>query len=114
MHGILLCRLGSMIAQVEGAAALVRRSARASTGQLHPKARERLNADSLTAVSRVNARNVALTVATAAARWVAGADGGELGGLEQRLDSSDDQARPERAARRPGGRRRRHLQRHKT
>ena len=32
------------------------------------------------------ARGAALTVGTEAVRWVAGADGGELGDLEQRLD----------------------------
>ena len=34
----------------------------------------------------MNARDAALTIATEAVRWVAGADGGELGDLEQRLD----------------------------
>jgi hypothetical protein len=33
----------------------------------------------------VGARGAALTVGTEAIRWVAGADGGELGDLEQRL-----------------------------
>ena len=33
----------------------------------------------------MNARDAALTIATEAVRWVAGADGGELGDLEQRL-----------------------------
>ena len=33
----------------------------------------------------MNARDAALNVATEAVRWVAGADGGELGELEQRL-----------------------------
>ena len=40
----------------------------------------------LAAASRVYARGAALAVATEAVRWVAGADGGELGELEQRLD----------------------------
>jgi alkylation response protein AidB-like acyl-CoA dehydrogenase len=74
------------MAQVEGAAALVRRATRAADRKLHPKAVRRLDADALAAVSRVNARTVALTVATEAVRWVSGADGGELGELEQRLD----------------------------
>ena len=40
----------------------------------------------LAAASRVYARGAALTIATEAIRLVAGADGGELGGLDQRLD----------------------------
>ncbi len=81
-----LLRLGALIAQAEGAAALARRAQRAATKQLHPKAARGLRANALAAVSRVNARGAALTVATEAVRWVAGADGGELGDFEQRLD----------------------------
>ena len=85
-HQHVLLRLGALIAQVEGAAALARRAQRAAAKQLHPKAARGLRAKPLAAVSRVNARAAALTVATEAVRWVAGADGGELGELEQRLD----------------------------
>src|SRR6266508_4042170 len=81
-----LLRLGALIAQAEGAAALARRAQRAATKQLHPKAVKGLRANALAAASRVNARDAALTVATEAVRWVAGADGGELGDFEQRLD----------------------------
>jgi hypothetical protein len=81
----ILMRLGGLIAQAEGAAALVRRAHRAANKQLHAKSSKRLRPDALAAASRVNARNVALTTATEAIHWVAGADGGELGGLEQRL-----------------------------
>jgi alkylation response protein AidB-like acyl-CoA dehydrogenase len=80
-----LLRLGALMAQAEGAAALARRAQRAATKQLHPKAVRGLRADPLAAVSRVNARGAALTIATEAVRLVAGSDGGELGGLEQGL-----------------------------
>src|ERR1035437_108260 len=80
-----LMRLGALIAQAEGAAAVARRAQRAATKQLSLKAARRLRAEPLAAASRVNARNVALTIATEAVRWVVGADGGELGGLAQRL-----------------------------
>ena len=82
----ILLRLGALIAQAEGAAALARRAQRAAAKQLHPKADRGLRPDALAAASRVNARDAALTVATEAVRLVAGADGGELGDLEQRLD----------------------------
>ena len=85
-HQHILLRLGALIALAEGAGALATRAQRAETKQLHPKASKRLRADALAAASRVNARGAALTIATDGLRWVAGADGGELGGLEQRLD----------------------------
>src|ERR1035437_4390457 len=81
----ILLRLGALMAQAEGAAALVKSAHRAATTQLHPKAVRRLRAAPLAAASRVNARGAALTIATEAVRWVAGADGGDLGGFEQRL-----------------------------
>ena len=79
-------RSAHSIAQAEGAAALVRSAHRAATKQLHPKAVPRLRAPALAAASRVNARGAALTIATEAIRWVAGADGGDLQGFDQRLD----------------------------
>ena len=85
-HQHILLRLGALIAQAEGAAAFTRRAQRAATKQLNPKTARGLRADALAAASRVNARNAALNVATEGVRWVAGADGGELGDLEQRLD----------------------------
>jgi alkylation response protein AidB-like acyl-CoA dehydrogenase len=81
-----LLRLGAIIAQAEGAGALARRAQRAATKQLNPKAAQRLRAQPLAAASRVNARNAALTIATEGLRWVAGSDGGELAGLEQKID----------------------------
>jgi alkylation response protein AidB-like acyl-CoA dehydrogenase len=85
-HQHILMRLGALIAQAEGAAALARRARRAATKQLHEKASQRLKAGALAACSRVNARNVALAIGTEGVRWVASADGGELGDLEQLLD----------------------------
>jgi alkylation response protein AidB-like acyl-CoA dehydrogenase len=80
-----LLRLGAVISQVEGAAALARRAQRAKAKELHPKALRVLKPDALAAVSRVNARTIALSTATEAIRLVAGSDGGEPGDLEQRL-----------------------------
>ncbi|MGE5857098.1 MAG: acyl-CoA dehydrogenase family protein, partial [Solirubrobacterales bacterium] len=84
-HQHVLMRLGALIAQVEGAAALVRRAQRAADKELHEKASRRLRAKALAATSRVSARNAALSVPTEGVRCVAGADG-DLGELEQRLD----------------------------
>jgi alkylation response protein AidB-like acyl-CoA dehydrogenase len=84
-HQHILFRLGALIAQAEGAAALARRAQRAATKQLHAKAVRTLRANALAATSRVCARGAALTVATEGVRLVVGADGGELGDLEQRL-----------------------------
>jgi acyl-CoA dehydrogenase len=78
-------RLGQLVAHVEGSAALARRAHRAANKQLHEKANKRFKPKPLAAASRVNARNAALMVATEGVRWVASANGGELGDLEQRL-----------------------------
>ncbi len=82
----ILLQLGALIARAEGAEALTRRAHRAAAKQLHVKASRRLRADALAAAARVNARNAAMAIATDAVRWVAGADGGDLGDLEQRLN----------------------------
>jgi alkylation response protein AidB-like acyl-CoA dehydrogenase len=87
-HQHILLRLGAFIAQAEGAAALARRAQRAAAKQLPPKAARGLRAEALAAVSRVYARDAALTIATEAVRWVAGADGGEVGEFAQRLDQA--------------------------
>ncbi len=84
-HQHILLRLGALVAQTEGAAALARRAQRAADKELDPKASRRLRAGALAAASRVYARGAALAVATEAVRWVAGADG-DLAALEQRLD----------------------------
>ncbi len=73
----MLLRLGRLAALVEGSAALVRRAAAAAEGKLAEKGSRRFSADALAAISRVNARDVALTVGTEAVRWVAGAGDGE-------------------------------------
>ena len=87
-HQHILFRLGALIAQAEGAEALARRAAQAAAKQLPEKASKRLRPDALAAAARVNARNTAMTMATEAVRLVAGADGGELGDLEQRLGTA--------------------------
>jgi alkylation response protein AidB-like acyl-CoA dehydrogenase len=84
-HQHILLRLGALIAQAEGAAALARRAHRAAAKQLHPKASKGLRAKALAPAARVYARGAAMTIATEAIRLVAGADGGEAGDLEQRL-----------------------------
>ena len=105
----MLLRLGELIAQAEGAAALARRAQRAAVKQLNPKAARGLRADALAAVSRVFARE-------------RGADrrdrGHPLGGGRRRRRAGRPRAaprprghppRPGRAARRHAGRRRRDL-----
>ena len=84
-HQHILLRLGALISQAEGAAAFARRAHGAAARQLHPKAAKSLRAKALAPAARVYARGAALTVATEAVRLVAGADGGEVGDLAQRL-----------------------------
>jgi hypothetical protein len=60
---------------------LARRAARAADGALGEKASRRFGAGPLAAISRANARDVALTIGTDAVRWVAGA--GEEEDVEQ-------------------------------
>jgi acyl-CoA dehydrogenase len=74
-HQHVLLRVGQLIALVEGAGALVRRAGRAADGGLGAKSYERVGPDVLAAMSRVNAREVAMTVAADAVRWVTGAGG---------------------------------------
>jgi alkylation response protein AidB-like acyl-CoA dehydrogenase len=71
-HQHVLLRLGSLVAQVEGAGALARRAAAAATGTLPEKSSHRHQAPALAAMSRANARDVALAVGTDAVRWLAG------------------------------------------
>jgi len=68
-----LLRLGSLIAQAEGAAALARRADRAAAGALPAKSKQRFDAAGLAAASRANAKDVALTIATEGLRLVIGA-----------------------------------------
>ncbi|MGZ5322437.1 MAG: acyl-CoA dehydrogenase family protein [Solirubrobacterales bacterium] len=80
-----LFRLGALAAQVEGAGALARRAARAAEGTLSPKAARRFGAAALGAMSRVNARDAALSTAAEGIRLVTGADGGASAELADRL-----------------------------
>jgi alkylation response protein AidB-like acyl-CoA dehydrogenase len=81
-----LLRLGQLAAIGEGADALARRAARAADGALDPKAPRRFGPAALAAISRANARDVALNIGTEAVRWVAGAEGsGEVEQLAARL-----------------------------
>ena len=70
-----LLRLGELIAFAESAACLSRRAAKAEEGRLHEKASDRINADSLAAISRVFAREAAFKVAQDGLRLVVGAGG---------------------------------------
>jgi alkylation response protein AidB-like acyl-CoA dehydrogenase len=76
-HQHVLLRLGALAALVEGAGMLARRAARAAEGALPEKASRRFDAGQLAAFSRVNARDVALTVGTEGVRWVVGASDGD-------------------------------------
>jgi len=79
-HQHLLLRIGQLTALVEGAGALARRAARVADGGSDAKASHRFGADALAAMSRVNARDVAITVGADAVRWITGA--GEGDGVE--------------------------------
>ena len=68
-----LLRLGELVARAEAAAGLARRAAAAVDGPLPEKADRRFGRDALAAISRVYARDAALTVAEEGVRWVAGA-----------------------------------------
>ncbi|HYB30825.1 MAG TPA: acyl-CoA dehydrogenase family protein [Solirubrobacteraceae bacterium] len=92
-HQHVLLRLGALAAQVEGSGMLARRAARAAEGSLPEKASRRFSAEQLAALSRVNARDVALTVGTEAVRWVVGAsDGDGVAELVPRIRLSEAQA----------------------
>jgi alkylation response protein AidB-like acyl-CoA dehydrogenase len=82
-----LLRLGELIAGVECAGALARRAAAAIDGELSDKADRRFGPDSLAAISRVYAREVASKVTEEGGRWLRGASepGVELGDLEAAL-----------------------------
>jgi alkylation response protein AidB-like acyl-CoA dehydrogenase len=81
-----LFRLGELAALTEGAAALVRRAAKAADGTLPEKTANRFSADALAAMARVCAREAALKSATDGVRWVRGGGGAvsddDLGQLE--------------------------------
>jgi alkylation response protein AidB-like acyl-CoA dehydrogenase len=77
-HQHVLLRLGSVVAQVEGAGAFARRAAAAASGELPEKAPHRLPAAALAAMSRANAREAALAVGTDGLRWLAGTPAQDL------------------------------------
>ncbi len=83
-----LFRLGELLAVAEGAASFASRAARAAEGALGDKADRRFPPDVLAAMSRVNARDAALKVATDGLRWVGGAlaTGEELAALQADID----------------------------
>ncbi|HET7338840.1 MAG TPA: acyl-CoA dehydrogenase family protein [Candidatus Dormibacteraeota bacterium] len=64
-----LLRLGEIIAQVECAASLVRRTAAAESNGLSPKASHRFSPPQLAAMARVCARDAALQVCDVGVRW---------------------------------------------
>jgi alkylation response protein AidB-like acyl-CoA dehydrogenase len=68
-----LLRLGELIAYAEGTASLARRAAAAADGELHPKADRRFDPDAIATLSRIAAREAALTVAAQGLRWISGA-----------------------------------------
>jgi alkylation response protein AidB-like acyl-CoA dehydrogenase len=84
----ILFRIGEMAALVEAAAAMSRRAAAAANGTLVEKTDKRFSADTLAAIARVNAREVALKVTDDGIRWVAGgssATGVDTGDLAETL-----------------------------
>jgi alkylation response protein AidB-like acyl-CoA dehydrogenase len=68
-----LLRLGELVARAEAAGALVRRAAASADGRLPEKTDRRFGPETLAAISRVYAREVALAVAEEGLRWVLGA-----------------------------------------
>ncbi|HVP01043.1 MAG TPA: acyl-CoA dehydrogenase family protein [Solirubrobacteraceae bacterium] len=96
-HQHVLLRLGRTMAEVEGSAALVRRAARAASGTLLEKCDRRFDPAALAAITRANAREVALDVAAEALRWaglrvrafdaIAGAQEGRLDDLQHVADA---------------------------
>jgi alkylation response protein AidB-like acyl-CoA dehydrogenase len=84
-HQHVLLRLGALAARAEGAAALVRRAARAAEGSSPEKSPRRFDAGTLAAMARIAAREAALTVATEGTRWAGGA-GGDAAGLVTRVN----------------------------
>jgi len=71
----ILLRLGEWIAYAESAGSLARRAARSAENKLHEKANRRFDTTSLSALSRVFAREAAVRVATEGLRWLTGGGG---------------------------------------
>jgi len=71
-HQHILFRLGELIAFAEGSASLAKRAARAAKGELNEKAHPRFNAASLSAISRIYAREAAMKMVSEGSRWIGG------------------------------------------
>ena len=87
----ILLRLGEWIAYAESAGCLASRAARSAENKLHEKASRRFDAATLSALSRVFAREAALRVASEGMRWLTGAGGvpeAEMPALETSLQWS--------------------------
>jgi alkylation response protein AidB-like acyl-CoA dehydrogenase len=86
-HQHILFRLGELIAQAEGAAAMCERAAKAADGALDPRSPSRYAPDALAAMARVFAREAARKVAFEGLAHVAGAGGAgdDLAALESAL-----------------------------
>jgi alkylation response protein AidB-like acyl-CoA dehydrogenase len=89
-----LLRLGEVIAWAECAASLARRAAAAADGKLPTKADTRFTPPALAAISRVFARDAALTVAEQGQRWVLGSapPQTDVSGLDRDLRIADVRA----------------------
>ncbi len=84
----ILLRLGELIAYAECAGSLSRRAALLSDNKLNDKTNRRFDATSLSAISRVFARDAALKIADEGLRWIVGAGGvseAEMPDFESRL-----------------------------
>jgi len=91
-HQHVLFTLGEIIAWVEGAGALARRAASAERGALSDKADTTVDADALSAASRVFAREAAAKVGSMGMRIAMGADGvapAERTSFEQAIGLAD-------------------------
>lgn len=71
----ILFRLGELIAYAECAASLARRAVRNKEGNLNEKADTRFKPETLSAISRIFAREAAMKIAQEGSRWAYGADG---------------------------------------
>jgi alkylation response protein AidB-like acyl-CoA dehydrogenase len=71
-HQHILFRLGELISYAEGAASLARRASKAARGELNPKSHMRFNADALSILSRIAARDAAMRMASEGMRWIGG------------------------------------------
>jgi alkylation response protein AidB-like acyl-CoA dehydrogenase len=84
-HQHILLRLGELEARTEGAGALARRAAAVAAGTTVEKTSTRFDAAALAAMSRIAAREAALTITTEGLRWVGAAEGGDAAALAARM-----------------------------